>query len=38
MSTILTCTDGSTYAPSVYRHAAWAATMLGSSIHLLHVI
>lgn len=38
MPTILTCTDGSLYAPSVYRHAAWAASMLGASIHLLHVI
>lgn len=38
MSTILTCTDGSLYASSVYRHAAWAATRVGSSIHLLHVI
>lgn len=38
MTRILTCTDGSLYAPSIYRHAAWAATALGSSIHLLHVI
>lgn len=38
MTHILTCTDGSRYAPSVYRHAAWAASALGSSIRLLHVI
>lgn len=38
MSTILTCTDGSLYAPSIYQHAAWAAERLGSSIHVLHVI
>ena len=38
MTQILTCTDGSLYAPSIYRHAAWAASVLGSSIHLLHVI
>ena len=25
MSTILACTDGSLYAPSIYQHAAWAA-------------
>lgn len=38
MSTILTCTDGSLYSPSVYQHAAWAASRLGASIHVLHVI
>jgi nucleotide-binding universal stress UspA family protein len=38
MSTILTCTDGSLYAPSIYQHAAWAASRLGASIHVLHVI
>ena len=38
MSTILTCTDGSLYAPSIYQHAAWAAGRTGSSIHVLHVI
>jgi nucleotide-binding universal stress UspA family protein len=38
MSTILTCTDGSLYAPSIYQHAAWAATRTGSSIHVLHII
>jgi nucleotide-binding universal stress UspA family protein len=35
---ILTCTDGSLYAPSVYQHSAWAATRLNASVSLLHVI
>jgi nucleotide-binding universal stress UspA family protein len=38
MKSILTCTDGSRYAPSIYKHAEWAASALDSSIHLLHVI
>jgi nucleotide-binding universal stress UspA family protein len=38
MPTILTCTDGSRYAPSIYQHAAWAATQTGAEIHVLHVI
>lgn len=38
MPSILACTDGSLYAPSVYRHAAWAATRHGAAIHILHVI
>jgi nucleotide-binding universal stress UspA family protein len=38
MSTILTCTDGSLYAPSIYEHASWAASRLAASIHILHVI
>jgi nucleotide-binding universal stress UspA family protein len=38
MSKILTCTDGSLYAPSVYQHAAWAASRLDADIHVLHVI
>lgn len=38
MSTILTCTDGSLYAPSIYQYAAWAASRSGASIHVLHVI
>lgn len=38
MSTILACTDGSIYAPSVYRHAAWAASRHGAALHVLHVI
>ncbi len=38
MPTILACTDGSTYAPSVYQHAAWAAARLGASVEVLHVL
>jgi nucleotide-binding universal stress UspA family protein len=38
MSTILTCTDGSLYSPSIYQHAAWAAARIGAAIHVLHVI
>ncbi|QTN32800.1 universal stress protein [Akkermansiaceae bacterium] len=38
MPTILTCTDGSPYAPSIYRLAAWAAARTGAEIHVLHAI
>jgi nucleotide-binding universal stress UspA family protein len=38
MPTILTCTDGSTYAPSLYQHAAWAAQRLAASVEVLHVL
>lgn len=38
MPTILACTDGSTYAPSVYQHAAWAATRLSAGVEVLHVL
>ena len=38
MNTILTCTDGSLYAPSIYQHAAWSASRTGADIHVLHVI
>lgn len=38
MSAILTCTDGSLYAPSIYQHAAWVAEKCGASVHVLHVI
>lgn len=38
MPTILACTDGSFYAASIYDHASWAASQLGASVHLLHVI
>ncbi len=37
-STILACTDGSLYAPSVYRHAVWAASLHEADLHVLHVI
>jgi len=38
MSTILACTDGSLYAPSIYQHASWAASQLDLPVHILHVI
>ncbi len=38
MNTILTCTDGSPYAPGIYQHAGWAASRTGAEIHVLHVI
>lgn len=38
MPAILACTDGSTYAPGVYQHAAWAATRLTAGVEVLHVI
>lgn len=38
MPNILTYTDGSIYASSVYQHAAWAATKLSASVHVLHML
>ena len=39
MANILTCTDGSLYAQSVYAHAAWAAHKIeGAHIHVLHML
>lgn len=38
MSTVLTCTDGSLYSPSIYQHASWAASRLQLPVHVLHVI
>jgi len=38
MPKILACTDGSLYAPSVYAHAAWAATQLSASVNVLHML
>ncbi len=38
MPTILACTDGSTYAPSVYQHSAWAAHRLSARVEVLHVL
>lgn len=38
MPTILACTDGSTYARSVYQHSAWAAARLSAAVEVLHVI
>jgi nucleotide-binding universal stress UspA family protein len=38
MPTILACTDGSVYAPSLYQHAAWAAQQLSAQVEVLHVL
>lgn len=38
MPTILACTDGSGYAPSLYEHAAWAARRLSARVEVLHVL
>ncbi len=38
MKKILTCTDGSIYAPSIYDHTAWAAKRLDTSVHVLHML
>lgn len=38
MPAILACTDGSTFAPSVYQHSAWAARQLNAGVEVLHVI
>lgn len=35
---ILALVDGSAYAESVCRHAAWAASRLGAGVDLLHVL
>lgn len=38
MPAILAATDGSTFAPSVYQHAAWAAQRLTTGVEVVHVI
>ncbi len=38
MKKILSCTDGSIYAPSIYDHTAWAATRCQASVHVLHML
>lgn len=38
MKPILACTDGSQYAPSVYEHAAWAASRTKAPVKVLHVL
>ena len=38
MSHLLACTDGSSYAPSVYQYSAWAAARMGLGVKVLHVI
>ena len=37
-ASILACTDGSLYAPSVYRHAAWAAKKMETGVQVLHML
>ncbi len=38
MARILTCTDGSIYAHSVYHYSAWAARRLDAEVHVLHML
>ncbi|MDP3069248.1 MAG: universal stress protein [Opitutaceae bacterium] len=38
MSTILSCTDGSRYAPSIYDHSAWAARRMDATVRVLHLL
>lgn len=38
MPKILTFTDGSPYAPSVYEHTAWAAARLGAAAQVIHTL
>jgi len=38
MKTILTCTDGSIYAASIYDHSAWAARKSAATVHVLHML
>jgi protein-tyrosine-phosphatase len=37
-TTILACTDGSSYASSIYKHTAWVADRLSASVEVLHVL
>jgi nucleotide-binding universal stress UspA family protein len=38
MKAILSCTDGSVYANSVYQYTAWLAQALKADVHLLHML
>ena len=38
MARILTCTDGSVYAHSVYHYSAWAAKRLDAEVLVLHML
>lgn len=38
MSTLVSCTDGSIYAASIYAHSAWAAARAGLGVKVLHVL
>ena len=37
MPALLTCADGSAYAPSLYQYTAWAAARLAAIVEVLHV-
>ena len=38
MRYIITCTDGSPYARSIYEVTAWAAQRLDAAVHVLHML
>ena len=38
MNKILSCTDGSLYAPSVYAYTAWAARRTHAPVHVIHLL
>jgi nucleotide-binding universal stress UspA family protein len=38
MNRILTCTDGSIYAPGIYDLTAWAAKRSAAAVHVLHML
>lgn len=38
MARILSCTDGSVYANSVYHYSAWAAKRIDAEVHVLHML
>ncbi|MCC5790607.1 MAG: universal stress protein [Opitutales bacterium] len=38
MNKIISCTDGSIYAPSIYDHSAWVAKRTGAKIHVMHML
>ncbi len=38
MPKIISCSDGSAYAPSVYDLSAWAARRMNAEVHVLHML
>lgn len=38
MATVLSCTEGSQYAPAIYQLSAWAASRLNAGVEVLHVV
>lgn len=38
MATVLSCTEGSQYAPAIYQLTAWAAARLHAGVEVLHVV